>query len=279
MKQQKVIFSDHEIVDFCSATKDTNEIHNPEFMEKLGKRVIVPGMLALSRTLNLEVDHLKSKVNCIHVFFNSLLSSGDFATLCTAPVPDRTSGIKLSAINHVDTLTTKSDYTKMYWNSDGVGNEVFPGILRSLPVESWQLRHFSNLVGCNDHDINNFLFSIAYASQALLKSIDEPESEVEQEIGRVINSPGSRISPFYQSLEILFPHPFPVFTPGSYLDYYTHFVQEKPNKLYTAHLRCESWKQPVFHARYKMMGIPDIIILRMAKELHLVKSSFSQQVD
>ena len=278
MKQQKVIFSDQEIIDFCKATQDTNEIHNPEFMKKMGKRVIVPGMLALSRTLNLEADYLKSKVNCIHVFFNSLLSSGDFATLCTTPVPDSASAMRLSAINHVDTLTTKNDYTKMYWNSKGVGNEVFQGILRSLPIESWQINHFFKLVGSKDHATNNFLFSIAYASQALLKSIDEPESEVELEIGRLINSP-SRISPFCQSLEIFFPHPFPVFNPGNHLDYYTHFEREKPNKLYTAHLRCESGGQLLFHARYKMMGIPDIIILRMAKELHQVKPLFIKRAD
>ena len=65
MSQKKIIFRDQEIVEFCNATKDSNEIHNPEFMQHVGKRVIVPGMFALSHTLNLAAGHLKTKVNYI----------------------------------------------------------------------------------------------------------------------------------------------------------------------------------------------------------------------
>ena len=60
MKQKKIIFRDTEITEFCCATLDTNEIHDPLFMAKLGKRVIVPGMFALSQTVNLSAGYLKN---------------------------------------------------------------------------------------------------------------------------------------------------------------------------------------------------------------------------
>ena len=273
MKQKKIIFRDREIVDFCNATKDTNEIHNRDFMKKMGKRVIVPGMFALARTLNLETQHLKSNVNCIRVLFNSLLSSGDFATLCTIPNPDDPSEVRLSAFNHKDTLTSKDDYTRMFRHQNGVESN-YKGILRRLPIEEGQIKIFSELIGTTDTDITNFLFAIAYASRALINCIDEPKTEVESEIDRVING-NSKISPFYQSLEIYFPEPFPVFTPQNSFDYYIHIERVKPNKLYMAHVYCECEGTKVYHSKYKLMGIHDQIILRMAKDANPVKSGVS----
>ena len=84
MKQKKVIFRDTEIVEFCRATHDTNVIHEPLFMANLGKRVIVPGMFALSQTVNMSGDFLKNHARSLKVLFNSLLSSGDFVTLSTS---------------------------------------------------------------------------------------------------------------------------------------------------------------------------------------------------
>jgi hypothetical protein len=274
MKQKKIIFRDQEIVDFCKATKDTNEIHNPEFMEKLGKRVIVPGMYALSTTLNIESLHLKTKVNSIKVLFNSLLSSGDFATLLTTPSHEDDSEIRLSAINHKDTLTSNDEYTRMFYSLE-IQEPHFNGIARILPLEQIQLETFAKLVGAADPDVSNFLFSVAYASQALLSAIDNPETEVEREIGGLISG-DSKISPFYQSLEILIPEPFPVFDTGDVMEYYIHFEREKPKKLYTAHVRCESKGVVIYHSRYKLVGIPDIIILRMAKDLNSAKAVVSE---
>ena len=268
---KKFIFRDQEIVDFCLATKDTNDIHNPGFMEKMGKRVIVPGMFALSRTLNIDSGHLKTKANYIKVLFNSLLSSGDFATLAAVPVVDNPSEVRLSAINHKDTLTSKDEFTRMFYNTD-LFTPYLNGIPRILPLNLKQIEIFSGLVGCNDTDVSNFLFAVAYASQALLSAIENPESEVEREIGLLISG-DSKVSPFYQSLEIQIPEPFPVFTPRDKMEYYIHFERERANKLYTAHVRCESNGVRIFHSRYKLVGIPDIIILRMAKDLHPVKAS------
>jgi len=114
MKEKKVIFTDAEIIEFCKATKDTNELHRPDFMGKMGKRVIVPGMFALSKTLVLDPEYLKTRVNYISVLFNTLLSSGDFATLSSSPVAGDPDVVRLSAINHKDTLASRDDYARMF---------------------------------------------------------------------------------------------------------------------------------------------------------------------
>jgi hypothetical protein len=266
VKQVKVIFGDAEIVDFCNATRDTNEIHDPAFMAGLGKRVIVPGMLALSYAANLSGDFLKTRANYIKVLFNSLLSSGDFVTLSAEPNPANGEEVRLSAFNHKDTLTSRDEYTRM----SHISEEMPPspaGIIRRLEVDPRQLEMFCRLVRATDPDLAHFLFSVSYASQALLKSINEAETEVEKEIAALIGG-DSKISPFYQSLEIFIPSPFPVFEPRGALDYFIHFERDKPLRLYTAHVRCESGDRVVFYSRYKMVGIPDMIIIRMAKEIH-----------
>jgi len=266
MKEKKVIFTDSEIVEFCKATKDTNELHNPEFMGKMGKRIIVPGMFALSRTVNLSAGLLKSQANVIKVIFNSLLSAGDFVTLCTIPDPADPFEVRLSAINHKDTLASKDDYARMFKGERKFDNFI-EGIHRRLDMETQQIECFKRLIGANDLDVANFLFAFAYTSRALLDAIDYPETEIEKEIDGVINK-NSNVSPFYQSLELHIPSPFPVFNPGSAIDYYIHYEREIACKLYTAHVRCEIDGKVIFYSQYKMGGIPDLVILRMAKDAH-----------
>jgi hypothetical protein len=263
MKQKKIIFGDREIIGFCRATMDTNEIHDPKFMAKLGKRVIVPGMFALAQTVNLSADFLKNHANSLKILFNSLLSAGDFVTLCTSSSETNPSEIRLSAINCKDTLTSKEEYSRL-----SVGefkSKTYPkGILRKLEVKPEQVSQFMQLIGSDDKDVANFLFAIAYASQALLGSINKPETRIENEINETI-SKNHNISPFYHTLEIHIPTPFPVFDPTGELDYYIHFEREKPNKLYSAYICCESHGKLIFLAHYKLVGIADRIILRMAK--------------
>jgi hypothetical protein len=270
MKQKKVIFTDSEIVDFCKATKDTNELHNPEYMGKMGKRVIVPGMFALSRTINLSSDLLKSQANVIKVMFNSLLSSGDFVTLCTIPDPENLYEVRLSAINHKDTLASKDNYARLF-RSERKFEDFIEGIHHRIDLDIQQVECFKRLISSSDPDVANFLFAVAYTSTALLNAIYYPETEVEKEIDGVINrvtNRNSKVSPFYQSLELHVPSPFPVFTPGSHIDYFIHYQREIPCKLYTAHVRCEIDGKIIFHSQYKMGGIPDLVILRMAKDAH-----------
>ncbi|MCX6243131.1 MAG: MaoC family dehydratase [Bacteroidetes bacterium] len=260
-----MIFRDDEIIEFCRATKDTNEIHDPEFMATLGRRVIVPGMFALAQTVNLEAGFLKNHARSLRVLFNSLLSSGDFVTLCSTIPHKDPSEIRLSAINHKDTLTSKDEYTRLSVKETDFSTG-YQGILHRLEVTQEQIRKFSALIGATDPDVVNFLFAVSFASQALLKSIDRPQTGVEEEIDNMINK-NTGISPFYHTLEIRIPEPFPVFDPVGSLDYYIHFEREKPLKLYAAYVRCENQGKVIFQSQYKLIGIADRIILRMAKEI------------
>jgi hypothetical protein len=265
MKQKKIIFRDAEIIEFCRATLDTNEIHDPCFMANLGKRVIVPGMFALSQTVNLSAGFLKNHASSLKVLFNSLLSSGDFVTLCTTPFDENSTEVRLSAINCKDTLTSNNEYTRLSVRETGFSTD-HEGILRRLEVQPAQVASFRKLIDAGDKEVADFLFAVSYASQALLMSIKDPVTDVEREIGQTI-SKNSCISPFYHTLEIRIPKPFPVFEPAGALDYFIYFEREKPLKLYGAYVRCEHNGMLIFQSHYKLVGIADRIILRMAKEI------------
>jgi len=265
MKQKKIIFRDTEIIEFCRATLDTNEIHDPLFMAKLGKRVIVPGMFALSQTVNLSAGFLKNHANSLKVLFNSLLSSGDFVTLCTSSVEGNPSEIRLSAINCKDTLTSNEEYTRLSEKETGFRSDHM-GILHRLAVTTEQVVKFRQLIGAEDMDVAHFLFAVSYASQALLRGITHPETEIEKEIDETLNK-NTSISPFYHSLDIHIPTPFPVFDPVGELDYFIHFEREKTCKIYGAYVRCEQYGKLIFQSHYKLVGIADRVILRMAKAI------------
>src|SRR5512138_210725 len=131
--KKRIIFTDKSIVEFCKATQDTNEVHDPSFMTGLNKRVIVPGMYAFCMTAGLTAPFLKKGANYFRVYFNALLSSGDFADLQAVPDPNNPMEIRLSAINHRDTLAARNEYTRVMKN----GREFLPqtlGIIRKLPV-------------------------------------------------------------------------------------------------------------------------------------------------
>ncbi len=265
MKQRKLIFKDSDIVEFCKATRDTNEIHDPIFMGKIGKRVIVPGMLALSSTVSLVSEFVKSEANMIKVLFNSLLSSGDFVTLAATPEVSDPFIIRLSAFNHKDTFTSREDFTKICRCTI---TENFPeqGTMVKIPVLKEQVESFCRLTDSPDPDISNFLFAVAYASQGLMMIISDPCTDVEKEIDELING-DNNVSPFYQSLEIFIPPVFPSkMNPGT-LDYTIYFEREKRNKLYTAHVTCKQQERLIYHSRYTLVGISDSIILRMAKDI------------
>jgi len=263
MKKIKIIFRDTEIIEFCRVTLDSNEIHDPIFMAKLDKRVIVPGMFTLSKTVNFSADFLKNHANSMKVLFNSLLSSGEFVTLCSSSSDNDPSEIRLSAINYRDTLTSNNEYTRLSVK-ETVFNTDHKGILRRLEVKPEQIGKFIQLIGAEDKDVAHFLFAVSYASQALIRSINQPETEIEKEIDETINK-NSTISPFYHTLDIRIPHPFPVFDPVGELDYFIHFEREKLCKLYGAYVRCEHHGKLIFQAHYKLVGIANQVILRMAK--------------
>ena len=261
--KRRIIFTDQSIVDFCTATKDTNEVHDPVFMESIGKRVIVPGMFAFACAATLSADFLRTRAGRIRVFFNTLLSSGDFADLIAEPQPILPETIRLSAINHKDTLASHEEYTLMQNHYESFVPQA-EGIVLELPVSQEQISAFARLTGCADPDIHGFLFAVAYASHALFERIAMAETEVEKEIDWLINGDGN-VSPFYHMLEIFLPGEFVQVEAGNRIQYRFHFEREKLHRNYIANLQCEQEGRIIYRSVYKLVGIPDAIILRMAK--------------
>lgn len=264
-RKQRIIFKDSSITGFCKATQDTNEVHDPEFMAGIGKRVIVPGMFAFSSAANLAAEFLRNQANRLEVHFNALLSSGDFADLCAFHDPARPSEIRLAAINSRDTLMTRNEYTRML-RTDLPFSHQLVGRLHQLPFSGAQIDEFTALISANDKAVAGFLFSVAYASQALYKSIREAETEIEKEIDQLING-DSKVSPFYHSLEITLPERFVAPIPLIPIDYRIHFEREKLNRAYVALVQCEQQSAVIYRSVYKLVGIPDAVILRMAKDI------------
>lgn len=261
--KKRIIFTDPSIVSFCRATRDGNEVHDPAFMESIGKRVIVPGMYAFACAVNLSAEFIKQEARHIYVCFNTLLSSGDFADLSAVPEEANPGRIRLSAVNHRDTLASKDAYTHIERTDDPwVPQEG--GSVISLEVSSEQVRTFAALTGCTDPDVQGFLFSVAYASQALYNRIPAAETEVEHEIDLLINGE-SKVSPFYHQLEIFLPERFVPLSPDRLIDYRILFGRERKNRSYIANLQCEQDGRILYRSVYKLVGIPDAIILRMAK--------------
>lgn len=265
MKQKKVVFGDSEIVEFCRTTLDTNEIHDPAYMETLGKRVIVPGLFVLSKTAVLSADFLKNHARSLKIHFNSLISSGDLVTLRSSSLKNNPLEVRLSAILRKDTMTSRDEYTRLSVKDTGFRSPR-NGTFRNLEIKQGQVEKFMQLISTGDGDIGHFLFAISYASQALLRIINEPETEIEAEIKDFLTrNPG--ISPFYYAIEIHIPQPFPVLNPSGALDYFVQFEREKAFKLYNAILRCEHHGILVFAANYKIMAIACGVLHRMAKEV------------
>jgi len=263
--QKNVIFRDSDIVEFCRTTRDINEVHDPEYMRSIGKRAIVPGMFALSATANLSADFLKKSACTIKVFFNTLLSSGDFATLCAEPNLLDPSEMRLLAINHKDTLTSKEEYTRIISGAGITGFQTC-GVVQKLDICEDQFSTFLRLIGAKDLEMARVLFAVSYASNALFRQIDVAQTEIESEIDQLINH-HSKVSPFYHTLEIKIPSPFPTIHPQGTLDYRIHFERVKKNKAYFAYVQCEQEGNVIYNSQYNLVAIPDIIILRMAKEI------------
>ena len=223
-------------------------------------------MFAFSSTAILASDFIKTRADYIRVCFNTLLSSGDFADLVAIPNSVLPTEIRLSAVNHKDTLTSNDDYTRISRR----GVEFVPqtaGKIMHLPVNELNIRDFSRLIMCHDPELAGFLFSVAYASQALYAGIREASTAVEQEIDKLING-NNRISPFYHTLEIFLPPNFPFIQAKGTIGYRIHFEREKENRAYVANLQCEQEGRIIYRSVYKLVGIPDSIILRMAKGIH-----------
>jgi len=260
-----MVFSDPVVVNFCQATADDNPIHDPNYMNSQNKRVVVPGMLLFSTVVNF----LHKKTGDYYNYYKLIFGN----VICTNEKVDmgfETDGEMkyLYAINGHDSFSTKNERSLVLRN---VKSTEFSanGIVRTMQYKQSQMETFRSLTQNFNKALSDFLFAIAYASAALLKAIREPLTEVEREINRLLNKSinPEQVSPFYQTLEVFRITPHAELNPQGSIDYNVRFEREKLNKTYTAHVVCQQNGKVFYHSIYKLVAIPDKLIMRMVKGL------------
>lgn len=260
---KSVHFTDYSIQDFCRITLDDNHIHNPDFMSPMGKQVVVPGMFIFAIAAKLAAAHV-SKIRHIHVLFGSMISRGDAVRIGYEVVED---GIRLLAVNGDDCLSIRDEHSvaSIYPRVHEISSD---GRIQQLRIEEKQLDRFHQLTGEADKAVNDFLFAVAYASKALNMSIGDPYTETETEINKLIDTSvnPARSAPFYQTLDIHLPEKGVSIDSGQ-IDYAISYIREKKNRSYLAHAHCSQNGQTIYHSVYRMIAIPERLILRMFKDL------------
>ena len=262
------IFDEASIVKFCEATSDTNIIHDPAYMKAIGKEVVVPGMLILSSAIGMAQKLLDMGADTFHLNFHSIISANERIKIGYQIIREHPLLAEITARNSVDALSLKGEPSMVFQRSE-IPGEAPEGIPRILPVNPESVRDFSMVTGLEKHPLGGILFAIAYASQALIRAILEPVSEVEKEIHRLLDKTinPDQVSPFYQSLRIWLLHPMAVLLDNEPLNYHIQFQTEKPRKMYSALVDCYQKNTRLYFSRYQLIAIPDRLIIRMAKDL------------
>jgi hypothetical protein len=262
--ENKVLFTDSVVANFCKATVDDNPIHNPEFMYSQNKGVVVPGMLLFSTIVNMLHRKTKEYFNYYKLIFGNVICTNEPIDLGFETKGEQN---YLYAINGHDMFSTKHDRSVVLKNIDP--KKPHPGgIVRAMPFQKTQLDTFRELTNSLNNTLSDFLFTIAYASAALFKAIREPITEVETEINRLLNKAinPERVSPFYQTLEIFRVNPHAELTPEGTIEYNIRFNREKANKIYVAQVKCMHNSQCFYQSVYRLVAIPDRLIFRMVKD-------------
>lgn len=264
---KEIIFTDKEIMNFCYATRDFNIVHNPEFMGDKRKHVIVPGMLLFSYIMNFSKDIFKQGLDSFHILFNSIVNSYENISIGYEPTSIEKGSYYVFARNGRDSFSIKNERSRIFKREHDIST-VKQGIYRNIDIKTFQLKEFMNLILCDDFKLAGFLFSVAYASNALNLSIEEPQTEVEHEINLLLDKTQNpdQVAPFYQKLDIYLNKNHMPLIPEGQIEYLIHFERETKNKAYIAHVRCEQEGNIIYHSKYRLIAIPDRLIMRLAKD-------------
>lgn len=262
-------FSNADIIAFCKATMDFNIVHSPEYMSFHKKEVVVPGMYLFSYLSSKLLSSCTTMVksNTIEIFLGSLISAGEQVELLVDTAKE-TGTWFLSAINSKDCFRVGENRSSISFNDHPTLTST-QSHNRGLPVTSEQLSLFKSLL----HDISkewlDLLFTITYASQALFKAIASPLDEVESEINLLLDKSKNpdQVSPFYQWLKIEIPGERISLSLDKPIDYHISFNRESANRAYIANVECRQEDKLFYYSRYKLIAIPDRLIMRMAKSM------------
>lgn len=264
--EQQVVFSESMVVNFCQATADDNPIHDPSYMYAQNKGVVVPGMLLFSTIINFLHQQTSELYNYYRLIFGNVICANEKVDLGFSLNREQPNIKYLFAINGHDSFSTK--YERSFVSICGnVLNIDANGVDRKLTYHFTQLETFRRLTNGVNRSLSDFLFTIAYASAALFKSIREPLTVVEEEINRLLDKTinPEQVSPFYQTLEIYKTRFDSELSSEGIIDYNIRFEPEKQNKVYVAHVVCSQNGKVLYHSTYKLVAIPDKLIMRMVK--------------
>jgi hypothetical protein len=262
-------FSNADIIAFCQATMDSNVVHSPEYMSIHNKEVVVPGMYLFSFLTSKLIASCSKTTSCntIEIFLGSLISAGEEVCLMVESALESQIWY-LSAINSKDCFRIGENRSSLSFNSSPILKPT-PSHIRILPFTNEQLTHFKRLLHTITDEWSDLLFTITYASQALFKAIAEPLDEVENEINRLLDKSKNpdQVSPFYQWLKIEIPEQRNCLNHGKPIEYHISFDREVANRAYIANVECRQDDRLFYHSKYKLIAIPDRLIMRMAKNL------------
>lgn len=263
-----ITFTDHQTISFCEITCDDNLIHNPVHMRQLNKQVVVPGMFVFTSALVMLREAFIRGADTLKVFFNSVIHTNETVKIKGDIISERPVEVLLSANNGHDSFTLKDERSKIYKRAFYYYHDN-QGFIRTLDYTELQLDVFGKLTGSFDNLLNGFLFSIAYASSALFQAIQNPLTEVEREINVLIDKTlnPDKVAPFYQSLEIFLENGIQPIQPSGQLEYKIDFEREKKNKTYIAHVLCQQNGQKIYQSDYKMISVPERLIMRMVRDV------------
>ncbi|MCB9000841.1 MAG: hypothetical protein H6537_02570 [Bacteroidales bacterium] len=268
---KSTFFNTEEIELFCKATADENPIHTSNFMHSIGKQVVVPGMFLFSKIINMLFEQTTICFNAFKVLFGNIVEANEEVELGFEACPNNSSIQYLSAINEHDSFAIKNERSSAFVANNVSKPVLNEGVIRKIKFSGKQKEIFSRLIGCTKNALNDFLFAIAYASPVLLKSIHEPLTDIEREINNLIDktaNPGAA-SPFYQSLEILRSDQSITLPNEGEIDYNIQFEREKYNRTYVANVDCEFDSKTLFQSKYRLIAIPEKLMLRMVKDLKI----------
>lgn len=264
----KKIITQEEIRQFCLATQDYNVIHDADFMHTNGKRIIAPGMLVFCLILSKQFYEGGFQPDTMKVIFNSIVSEGESLRLYTEDCPDAPDCTFISAFNGRDSFSFKNERSRIFRRTEDI-EFIKSGWIRELTFHREQIRSFDEVIQSPDKRLSNIMFSIAYASNALLLNIDNPRDEIELEIKTMLdkNIQKDPVSAFYQSLDIYLDNLEVDLNENSPLEYKIQMERLIANRTYLAHVQCSHSNKLIYHSVYKLSAIPDRLIMRMAPGL------------
>ncbi|HPW27072.1 MAG TPA: hypothetical protein PLY31_08045 [Tenuifilaceae bacterium] len=266
-----------QVENFCKSTADENPIHNQQHMRELGKEIVVPGLYIFSLIVNFLQKNESLNFNTFRIFFGNIVGINEAIDLGFERSPISESQRYLYARTGADCFSLDNSRSFADIRSNGIGMEERG---RHVPItyNKEQVHIFRKLLGLSNAALLSFLFSVSLASPMLISTIRKPVTDVDKEIAMLFNKSvyPEGISPLYQSLEIFRLENSTILEPEGQVDYWVQLEKEKAGKFYAANVSCGQSGKVMYNSRYRLVAVPNKVMLRMVREL---KNQGSKKVE